>query len=81
VNFASADVDQFNLEKHYLFDRISRMNPSEIQPSPTPSQVERLQTLRQFYEQWTLEVRQLKKPTDCMWHLSKTVGSVSGRSI
>jgi hypothetical protein len=35
------------------------MNPSEIQPSPTSSQVERLQTLRQLFFEWTLEDRQL----------------------
>ncbi len=40
-------------------DRLSRMNPSEIQPSPTSSQVERLQTLRQLFYEWTLEDRQL----------------------
>ena len=35
------------------------MNPSEIQPSPAPSQIERLQSLCKLFEQWTLEDGQL----------------------
>jgi len=35
------------------------MIPSKIQPSPALSQVERLKTIRQLFEQWTLEDCQL----------------------
>ena len=35
------------------------MNPSETPASPTPSRIEQLKKLREFFEQWTQEDRQL----------------------
>ena len=35
------------------------MNPTEIQPSPDPSRIERLKAIHKLFEQWTLEDGQL----------------------
>ncbi len=46
------------------------MNPTEIQPSPDPSRIERLKALHKLFEQWTLEDGQLSVEEADRLHLA-----------